>query len=328
MLSAPEFMNKQIVFAMLSHGDKLSFSNDNIVIKNEQGIKYQSTCYRLFALFIVGHISITSGLLQRAKKFGFSIYLLSHNLNNYGAWNAAAEGNFLLRKKQYEYASLDIAKHLIKNKIHSQISVLQQDRKKTDVVKQNIQLLNQYREQLQQPDLDLQSILGIEGIASRVYFSSMFEGLEWKGRKPRVKNDITNVLLDIGYTLLFNFIDSLLNLYGFDVYKGVYHQVFYQRKSLTCDLVEPFRPIVDKQIKIAYNLGQVKQDDFEQRQGKFFLPANAAKPYTAMLLESILQHKEQIFLYVQQYYRAFMRDKPIEESPVFEIHHVNHRLWH
>lgn len=59
----------------------------------------QSTCYKLFALFIVGHISITSGLLQRSKKFGFSITMFSYGLIPYGTWQYKTEGNFLLRQK-------------------------------------------------------------------------------------------------------------------------------------------------------------------------------------------------------------------------------------
>ena len=55
--------------------------------------------------------------------------------------------------------------------------------------------------------------------------------------------------MDIGYTYLFNFIDALLRLYGFDTYLGFYHKEFYQRKSLVCDVVEPFRCIIDKNTK-------------------------------------------------------------------------------
>ena len=74
MLSLPDFREKQIILALLSHGDKMSFKNDNIIITNEdKKIKHQSTCYRLFSLFVVGHFTVTTGLLQRAKKFGFSI---------------------------------------------------------------------------------------------------------------------------------------------------------------------------------------------------------------------------------------------------------------
>ena len=36
MLSLPDFKEKQIVFAFISHGEKLSFKNDNLIIKNDE----------------------------------------------------------------------------------------------------------------------------------------------------------------------------------------------------------------------------------------------------------------------------------------------------
>ena len=48
MLTLPDFKQKQIVIAMLSHGEKLSFKHDNVTVYDKDGkIKYQSTCYRL-----------------------------------------------------------------------------------------------------------------------------------------------------------------------------------------------------------------------------------------------------------------------------------------
>ena len=52
MINAPEFEKKQILFAFLSSGEKVTFLNDNVVIKDCSGkIKHQSTCYRLYILF-------------------------------------------------------------------------------------------------------------------------------------------------------------------------------------------------------------------------------------------------------------------------------------
>lgn len=320
MLSAPDFEQKQIIFALLSHGEKLSFKNDNIVIKDQDGvIRHQSTCYRLFAVIIVGHVSITSGLIQRAQKYGFSIILSSHTLSPYASFHAKSEGNVLLRKNQYDYQSLDIARHLIYNKIDQQIAALNRIRKKPAELKQAIQDLKGYRDRLPGEELNLQEILGLEGIASRVYFKQMFSEHNWQGRKPRAKQDPTNTLLDIGYTLLFNVVESLLNLYGFDIYKGVYHQEFYQRKSLVCDLVEPFRPIIDYRIRKAYQLNQIHVEDFQIVQNQYRLFGESSKPYITFLLKSVLDHKQQIFLYIQAYYRAFIRQKPIEEYPVFDL---------
>ena len=51
MLNANDFKKKQIIFLFTNAGEKLSFSNDNIVVKDKEGkIKYQSTCYRLFRI--------------------------------------------------------------------------------------------------------------------------------------------------------------------------------------------------------------------------------------------------------------------------------------
>lgn len=72
MISTKDFEYKQILFVLLEEGEKVSFKNDNIIILNKEGkIKHQSTCYLLFALFVSGHICVTSGLLERAKKIRF-----------------------------------------------------------------------------------------------------------------------------------------------------------------------------------------------------------------------------------------------------------------
>ena len=101
MLNANDFNKKQIIFLIPKDGDKLTFSNDNIVVKDKNGkIKYQSTCYRLFMLCIVGNVSITSGLIQRSKKFGFSICLMTTSFKVYEVMGARMEGNTLLRTNQ------------------------------------------------------------------------------------------------------------------------------------------------------------------------------------------------------------------------------------
>jgi len=84
MLDAPDFKKKQLLICVPKDGDKMSYRNDNVIIKDKDGkIKYQSTCYQLFAIFIIGNISITSGLIMRAKKFKYSICMMSSNFRVY-----------------------------------------------------------------------------------------------------------------------------------------------------------------------------------------------------------------------------------------------------
>ncbi len=321
MLTYPDFEQKQILFVLLSYGEKIGFKNDNIIITDKDDkIKHQSTCYKLFILFVVGHITITSGILQRAQKFGFTIVLLNHYFKFIGMWSSKTEGNVLLRKKQYGYAGLDIAKHIVSNKIQNQISALRMIRKRGEELNSAVEFLKKQLEELQKAEnAGLQNLLGFEGVCSRIYFKGLYSNIQWTGRKPRVKADSANALLDIGYTILFNIIDAILNSYGFDVYQGVYHTNFYQRKSLTCDLVEPFRPVIDMQIRKAYNLQMVKKEDFSIIEKQYRLFGKKAEPYILYLLEGILKYKKPLFLYLQSYYRAFIKDKTIEDYPVFNL---------
>ena len=320
MLSWPDFQEKQIILALLSHGDRMSFKNDNIIIADEKkAIKHQSTCYRVFSLFTVGHLTVTTGLLQRAKKFGFSIVFMNHNLKPYAFWNASSEGNVLLRRKQYSYDSQDIARKLVDNKIFNQIKTLQKIRSREEKINKTIKSLKEYKKKLLKENITDKEILGLEGIASKMYFQSLFKDCKWKARLPRTKIDITNCLLDIGYTMLFHFMEGLINLYGFDIYQGVYHKTFYQRKSLVCDLVEPFRSLIDDRVRKAYQLGQIKHSDFTVSQGQYHLFGKNSLPYLKLFTEVLISNREDMFRYVQSYYRAFIKASSIEDYPYFDI---------
>lgn len=323
MMNNNEFDKKQIIFVFLNHKEKVSFSNDNIVIKDSEGqIKHQSTCYRIFALFIVGHLSITTGLIQRSRKFGFPIILMTTSMRVYDVIGHQMEGNVVLRKLQYAYTGDELAKHILTNKIANQRWLLNQQRHKSEELIEAIKKMDQYLSNLSSYQGDLTGILGIEGSASRIYFKNHFNNLEWKGRRPRIKSDYVNSALDIGYTLLFNLIESMLNLYGFDLYCGVLHKQFYMRKSLVCDLVEPFRPIIDMQLKKAINLQQCKEEDFELIGERWQLKYSQNGKYVSMLTKPLMQRKGDIFLYVQFYYRAFMKQKELKDFPVLRMEEI------
>lgn len=319
MLNANDFKKKQILFLFTNHGDKISFSNDNIVIKDSSGkIKFQATCYRIFMICVVGNISITSGLIQRSKKFGFSICLMSITFKVYEIIGARMEGNTLLRKHQYEYQDNYIGQKIEQNKISNQMNALRCIRSKSEYLKEGIELLDNITAKLNE-DMSYLEVMGLEGNAAKVYFPRMFDNVKWSGRKPRIKSDYINVTLDIGYTMLFNMVDAILQVYGFDTYYGVFHRCFYMRKSLVCDIMEPMRPIIDYEIRKATNLGQCKIDDFEQFDQRWVLKYKKNPDYIQFLMNSILEYKDDIFLYIQKYYRFFMKDRA-GEVPVFEIH--------
>ena len=319
MLDKNDFSKKQIIMIFCNNGEKLSFRNDNLIVRDDQDkIKLQVTCYRIFAVFVVGSITITSGLIQRAHKFSFSIALFSAGFRLYDMIGSADRGNTYLRRKQYQYNDTEVAKQIIYNKILNQQSLLRGMRYKSEYLKEAIERINQYTAGLKSA-ATVQSIMGYEGSVSKIYFKAWFNNVLWSGRKPRVKNDMTNSLLDIGYTVLFSFIEALLSIYGFDLYVGVLHREFYMRKSLVCDLVEPFRPIIDKQVRSSINLRQFTEDQFLVQNYQYLLKWEYSPKVISIFLKAIMEYKTEIFLYIQKYYRCFMKNETIDKYPLFEM---------
>lgn len=318
MLSNKDFEFKKIIVVFLNKGEKIRFQNDNLIVEDNDGkVKHQSTCYRLFSVFIVGSFTLTTGIIQRAKKFGFTIVLLTHSFRVYEVLSCETKGNTLLRMKQYQYNDLDISKHIVKNKIENQVRVLRKARQPGELVTECIDIIKNYSAQVEFVNND-KSLLGLEGIAAKTYFKQIFIEFNWQGRKPRVKHDINNCLLDIGYTLLFSFIEAILNCYGFDIYKGFYHKLYYQRKSLVCDLVEPFRCIIDYQIRKMNRLDMIDEEDFILIDNRYNIKYKKSSKYVSVLLSSILDYKDKIFIFIQQFYRSFMQNKNITDYPLFE----------
>ncbi len=320
MLGYPAFEHKNLLVVFAHQGQKFSIRNQNIIVKDSDGkVILQNSCHKTLSLWIIGHYNLTSALLSRSKKHGFSIFLLSPTMRITGVWSSKTEGNFLLREKQYkDEAFLLKAQWITRNKIYNQQSLLKAERVKSDDIKKAIMNIQSYLDNIKETQ-SIQELLGLEGSASRAYFASFFRAHQWQGRRPRVKHDITNLLMDMGYTYLFNYIENLLYLYGFDVYKGFLHQNFYQRKSLVCDLVEPFRVIIDHQIRKSYHLKQIQTDDFSYGSNRYYLSYKQGKPYTQMLLNAILHYKADIFYFIQQYYRCFMQNKDISDYPIFDV---------
>lgn len=315
MISREDYINKKIIIINSVDGDKLSFKNDNILIKDENDIvKMQYTCYRVLAIFVIGPFSLTSGLAERLRKYKISIIFFKYSFRPYLTILNGVDGNTELRRIQYSFEnSLLVAQKIIENKIKNQIIAI---RKKRDTNDNNtLNLMYEYLIKI--PNCQsIQEIMGYEGNASRIYFKAIFDQVEWHGRIPRVKMDVTNFLLDVGYTLLFSLIEATATLFGFDLYIGNLHQEFYQRKSLICDLIEPFRPIVDYTIRKMHNFGAIKSDDFEKYHGMYRLKYNASKNYQFLILNEIIKYREEIYLYIRKYYLWI---KDVERRKYFEF---------
>lgn len=309
MITLPDFKQKQALFIQTERNvsNKIKFQNDNIVFLKDDKVVNRASCHRVFAVFIIGDIAITSELMKQGLQYGVSFFFLKNNFNLYASINSSAEGNYLLKMRQYSMSPEDelfISKQIVKNKIDNQFRLLKSRHLDKKIRKRINDVIVSIKNSANQD-----SLRGIEGNISKEFFNAYFGDIGWRARMPRVKPDMPNFLLDVGYTMMFNFVDSLLRLYGFDTYKGCYHKLFFQRQSLACDIVEPFRSVIDREVLKIYTLDQIGKNDFKIQNGRVTISFNESQRYANIFLESIMKNKEEIYKYIQGFYRYVMNSQ-------------------
>ena len=83
-----------------------------------------------------------------------------------------------------------------------------------------------------------------EGHAAKVYFNALF-GLDF----TRTEDNSTNAALNYGYSLLLSAFNRCITSNGYMTQIGLFHDNIFNPFNLASDLMEPFRPIVDRKVK-------------------------------------------------------------------------------
>lgn len=275
---------------------------------------------KILALFIIGHIRVTTPLIEKCQKFGVALVVVKPSLRPVFFWANSAEANYLLHQRQYEHKKEDIgiARVIVENKIRNQMKALADTRKKDDQTILSKDTLQGCLETLSDVS-DYDSLMGVEGVAAKAFFKAFYQEHDWHQRRPRTKCDALNASLDIGYTMLFNYIECFLRMFGFDLYVGVYHCLWFKRKSLVCDIMEPFRPIIDKAVRTAWNRKQFSEKDYLVQKGEYRLKFEKNGDYSRVFFDALIPYKTEVFKYVQSYYRCFMGRKSVAQYPLFQM---------
>ena len=134
-----------------------------------------------------------------------------------------------------------------------------------------------------------------EGIAAKTYFISLF-GKDFS----RDKETLINMLLNYGYAILLSCFNREIVSHGYLTQIGIYHKSQYNHFNLSCDFMEPFRPLVDILVMNFLDSEVPKREirkllSFKLRiNGEERYIDNAISVYTIILL-NILKGKETVF---------------------------------
>ncbi len=82
-----------------------------------------------------------------------------------------------------------------------------------------------------------------EAYAARVYFSALF-GKDFS----RDRDTPLNAALNYGYAVLLSMVNREIVSRGYLTQCGICHRNQYNQFNLSCDLMEPFRPVVDRRV--------------------------------------------------------------------------------
>lgn len=311
------------VLNCMEHTRSLRVMNGELMLEEVDGDKKSTLTkfpfQKILAIFVIGHITVTTPLIDKCRKHGVALVVMKPNLRPVFFFACSAEANYLLRKRQYDYSDseLSVAKSLMMSKFNNQKALLEKTRRRDELTIAATSFCTSAVNRLKET-IDYNELMGLEGQVAKFFFVAYYQDFDWQGRHPRAKCDALNVTLDIGYTILFNFVESYLRLFGFDLYKGVYHRLWFQRKSLVCDIVEPFRCIIDHATLLAFHRGQFSSTHFVKVKEEFHLKYEKCSDYYKVYFNALIAYKMEIFKYVQQYYRCFMGRKSASQYPIFQ----------
>ena len=152
-------------------------------------------------------------------------------------------------------------------------------------------------------DVQFKDATNREGHAAKVYFNALF-GMDF----TRDAEIPTNSALNYGYALILSLVNREISASGYLLQLGLFHDNIFNPFNLSCDLMEPFRIVVDRYVHKAgyaefdtdekHDLLNVLSQEVLIKNTKQVLP-NAIKIYVKSVLQA-LNHED---LSVLAFYR-------------------------
>lgn len=188
-------------------------------------------------------VSITSALLSELVKNNVKIIFCDEK-HNPESELVAYRSNYISSKRilmQIEWDkdfSMLVWTKIIQNKIYQQAKFLKQLNKEKES-----NMLTEYISQLQIGDSTNR-----EGHSAKVYFGALF------GKNFERRNEtLINSMLNYGYSILLSCFNREIVAKGYLTQLGLWHKNEFNPFNLSCDLLEPFRVLIDR---IAYNVDE------------------------------------------------------------------------
>lgn len=275
-------------------GAMVTKSGDVLQIRLRDGTRQEARIREMSHLSVFGHVQVTTGVIQELCSRDIGLSFFSSGGWYYGSLGCPSGVNVHTRIAQFRAAadpekSLALARAFVRGKILNARTLVR--RNATAKPGSALSRLKQLAEDAARaPGLD--TLLGIEGTAARMYFEAFAALLappdpqtgrfDFEGRNRRPPRDPVNALLSFAYALLLRECRVALLKVGFDPTVGFFHQPRPGRPALALDLMEEFRPLIaDSTTLTAVNSGAVSGRDFVRAAGAVALDEGGRRAFLA-----------------------------------------------
>ncbi len=93
-------------------------------------------------------------------------------------------------------------------------------------------------------EIEFGDVTNREGHAAKVYFNALF-GMDF----TRTAENSINAALNYGYSILLSAFNREITSNGYITQLGLFHDNMFNQFNLGSDMMEPFRPIVDRRVR-------------------------------------------------------------------------------
>jgi len=284
-------------------------TGERLLVTKEKEVLEDIPILHVDQVVVMGNVQLTTPAVALLLQKDVDVVFLSSRGRFRGRLVTTGSRFAVLRHAQLrllndEVATLAIAKAVVEGKLANQAALLQQQGQSEQpgdagVLRQGAVLIGRAQQQARRTT-DVDTLRGYEGAAGAAYFGALKTLIpqDW-GFAKRIYHpppDPVNALLSLGYTLLLKDMTAAVQLVGLDPYLGFFHVMDYGRPSLTLDLVEPFRPLVDAMVLRVIANNAITRNDFEaeERNGQPGVVLNDAalqrylKDYEALMNARVL----------------------------------------
>jgi len=281
---------------VITRQSKLSYKNRFLVVKKDMEEKYIHLSEIDTVIVDSISVSISAYLLKELSDNKINIIFCDEKHNPFGEVKSLYSRHNSSKKilKQIKWTSKQkdlLWSFIVKNKILNQSLILKK------IKSDNFELLTSYNNEVKIGDKTNR-----EGHAAKVYFNSLFG----KNFVRNSDNDI-NAALNYGYAILLSTINKEVVNNGYLTQLGIHHKNEFNEFNLTCDLMEPFRPIIDyfvyfnksRKLNTEYKLDIVNlfNKNFKFK-NKMYTLKDILKLYVKNVLDFLEEGKEyQEFIY-------------------------------